>query len=90
MNMLRWGVWRVKPHPYISEIVIAACMHNGFSVVRVGKDAAVLERDEKHESLAYGVDWMKGEHARIGSIVSSCSFYDRLLRVWKPQCLAKS
>lgn len=85
------GVWRIKPHPFISDIVIAACMHNGFSVVSVGgEEAVVLERYEKHGSLAYGVDWMKGENARNGSIVSSCSFYDRLLRVWQPQCLAKS
>ncbi|KAJ4782557.1 Transducin/WD40 repeat-like superfamily protein [Rhynchospora pubera] len=87
------GVWRIKPHPYISDIVIAACMHNGFSVVKVGgerEEVLVLERYEKHGSLAYGVDWMKGENARNDSIVASCSFYDRLLRVWKPQCLGKS
>lgn len=84
------GVWRIKHHPFIPGIILAACMHNGFSVVRVGDEtAAVVESYAKHESLAYGADWQKAERmeGKRDSLVATCSFYDRLLRIWKPECL---
>ncbi|RYR00702.1 hypothetical protein Ahy_B07g088833 [Arachis hypogaea] len=82
------GVWRVKHHPYIPNLVLAACMHNGFAIVFV-KGNEVLETYKKHDSLAYGVDWQKGEAnhrvERTKPIVATCSFYDKLVRVWKPE-----
>ncbi|KAJ3692529.1 hypothetical protein LUZ60_012879 [Juncus effusus] len=86
------GVWRVKPHPCFEDLVLAACMHNGFAILRInGENVDVLERYEKHESLAYGADWKKGDidgsNNGNGSVVATCSFYDRLLRVWQPECL---
>jgi len=77
------GVWRVKHHPFIPGLVLAACMHNGFAIVAI-KDgnAQVLESYNKHDSLAYGADWQKGE-ANHKPLVATCSFYDKHLRVWR-------
>lgn len=82
------GVWRIKHHPYVPGTVLAACMHNGFSIVKIdGEKAEVIETYNKHESLAYGVDWQRGESFREGKrcVVATCSFYDRLLRIWRPE-----
>ena len=38
------GVWRLKYHPNIPDIVLAACMHNGFAIVKAGAgDATIME-----------------------------------------------
>lgn len=84
------GVWRIKPHPILPGIVLAACMHNGFAVVKIeGDNTEVIETYSKHDSLAYGADWQKCESNQEGknksSVVATCSFYDRLLRIWMPQ-----
>lgn len=87
------GVWRIKYHPYLSNLVLAACMHNGFAVVRIEEmDAIILETYSKHESLAYGADWQRGgvcleDKSNRGSLVATCSFYDRLLRLWNPESI---
>ncbi|CAI9099216.1 OLC1v1036001C1 [Oldenlandia corymbosa var. corymbosa] len=86
------GVWRIKHHPSIPGVVLTACMHNGFAVMKTkGGEPEVIERYEKHGSLAYGADWHRGKftgEGKIGNraVVATCSFYDRLLRVWMPQC----
>lgn len=84
------GVWRIKHHPFEPGLVLAACMHNGFAIVKVkGAEAEVIERYCKHESLAYGADWHREEPVHGGerknSLVATCSFYDRLLRIWRPE-----
>uniref|UniRef100_A0A5B7BX14 methylated diphthine methylhydrolase n=1 Tax=Davidia involucrata TaxID=16924 RepID=A0A5B7BX14_DAVIN len=84
------GVWRIKHHPFVPGLVLAACMHNGFAVVKIkGDGAEVIETYSKHGSLAYGADWQKGELCQEGkrksAAVATCSFYDRLLRVWMPE-----
>ncbi|XP_052174691.1 uncharacterized protein LOC127789760 [Diospyros lotus] len=83
------GVWRIKPHPSVPALVLAACMHNGFAVVKIeGEKANVTEIFSKHDSLAYGADWQRGEFCKEGkrsSIIATCSFYDRLLRIWMPE-----
>ncbi|KAK7265010.1 hypothetical protein RJT34_32626 [Clitoria ternatea] len=83
------GVWRVKHHPFIPGLVLAACMHNGFAIVGIkGDKAQVLETYKQHDSLAYGADWQKGEANHTGGktkpLVATCSFYDKLIRVWRP------
>ncbi|KAF4382469.1 hypothetical protein G4B88_011421 [Cannabis sativa] len=84
------GVWRIKHHPFVPGLVLAACMHNGFAIVNIkGGEFEVIERYSKHESLAYGADWHReepihGEESK-NSLVATCSFYDRLLRIWRPQ-----
>ncbi|KAK6126992.1 hypothetical protein DH2020_039258 [Rehmannia glutinosa] len=84
------GVWRIKHHPSIQGLVLTACMHNGFAIVEFeGDQADVVETYEKHGSLAYGADWQRGDvivgGRRKSSAIATCSFYDRLLRVWKPE-----
>ncbi|KAL3702222.1 hypothetical protein R1sor_020244 [Riccia sorocarpa] len=56
------GVWRLKWHHRDSGLLLAACMHNGFAVARVGgAEIEVLERYEEHKSLAYGGSWYRGD-----------------------------
>ncbi|MQL90280.1 hypothetical protein Taro_022870 [Colocasia esculenta] len=87
------GVWRIKHHPDVSGVVLAACMHNGFAVVKIMEEGiTVVEDYKKHESLAYGADWKRGDlfkkdGAKRGSLVATCSFYDKLLRIWLPESL---
>lgn len=81
------GVWRIKNHPHINGLVLAACMHNGFSIVKINNgNLKVIETYNKHGSLAYGADWQRKrpdqEGKKEGNVVATCSFYDRLLRVW--------
>lgn len=83
------GVWRIKHHPTVPDLVLTACMHNGFAIVKTKNGTAEsIEAYDKHGSLAYGADWQRGEvrvHGkRQNSVVATCSFYDRLLRLWIP------
>ncbi|XP_034896799.1 uncharacterized protein [Populus alba] len=84
------GVWRVKHHPYVPGVVLAACMHNGFAVVKIDEEKGeVMETYTKHGSLAYGADWQRGTLShkvkQNSSVVATCSFYDRLLQIWIPE-----
>ncbi|GMP33785.1 hypothetical protein CsSME_00006950 [Camellia sinensis var. sinensis] len=84
------GVWRIKHHPSLPDLVLAACMHNGFAIVKIeGEKAEVIETYCKHESLAYGADWQRGEICQEGKrksgVVATCSFYDQLVRIWMPK-----
>ncbi|KAB2633340.1 diphthamide biosynthesis protein 7-like protein [Pyrus ussuriensis x Pyrus communis] len=84
------GVWRIKFHPFVAGLVLTACMHNGFSIVNINEDKTeVIETYSKHESLAYGADWHRDksfhEGKRNSTLVATCSFYDRLLRLWMPE-----
>lgn len=93
------GAWRVKWHPSPSRKndLLVACMYDGFKVVRFGgiSDAGdfntasvgaweVIKRFDKHESLAYGVDWSFAEPKADGdTLVASCSFYDHTMHLWR-------
>lgn len=86
------GVWRLKYHPLIGGLVLAACMHGGFAIVKIdGESINILETYNKHDSLAYGADWQRGDCMedgdKSGLLVATCSFYDRLLKIWKPDRL---
>ena len=79
------GVWRLAWHPVDSAVLLAACMQQGFAIVR---DGGVFLRygdgaaSGEHGSLGYGVAWCSlpdGRHAAV-----SCSFYDRSVHVWDP------
>ncbi|KAI0511635.1 hypothetical protein KFK09_012265 [Dendrobium nobile] len=83
------GVWRLKYHPLIGGLALAACMHNGFAIVKIdGENINILETYTKHDSLAYGADWQRAacvdDGNKSGLLVATCSFYDRLLRIWRP------
>ncbi|XP_051115052.1 uncharacterized protein LOC127240417 [Andrographis paniculata] len=79
------GIWRIKHHPSRTGRALAACMHNGFAIVRFESDKIeVVETYNKHGSLAYGADWQRGTSPNL-PVIATCSFYDRLLRVWTPK-----
>ncbi|XP_015581537.1 diphthine methyltransferase homolog isoform X2 [Ricinus communis] len=84
------GVWRLKFHPYVPGLVLAACMHNGFAIVKIKEEKGeVIETYSKHGSLAYGADWQRKEFSQEdkqkSTLVATCSFYDRLLKIWMPE-----
>jgi diphthine methyl ester acylhydrolase len=78
------GVWRVKwhPSPYRKKVLLTACMHEGFKVLRTGtcdgeRDSngvasddddvgKITKRFDEHTSLAYGVDWIFDPHCKDG------------------------
>lgn len=85
------GTWRVKWHPTQPHLLAAACMHAGFVVLRADPTLGSLQVQEHYahqRSLGYGVDWSRA-HLPAGGLVASCSFYDRLLHLWTPACLAR-
>jgi len=89
------GVWRLKWHPLDKRLVLAACMHHGFVVVRVeGDNMEVVEEYKGHESLAYGADWYQGtwkrEKSEFRSLAATCSFYDKALHVWEPSVVTSN
>lgn len=58
------GVWKVKCHPKVDNLLLTACMHNGFSIVAMkeaGTRLEILQDYKEHSSLAYGADWFKGQ-----------------------------
>jgi diphthamide biosynthesis protein 7 len=76
-------VWRIKPHPIVPGLVLAACIHNGFAVVKIeGDKAEVIETYSKHGSLAYGADWLRGESFQDGknksTLVATCKMIYRI------------
>ncbi|KAL3746180.1 hypothetical protein ACJRO7_015173 [Eucalyptus globulus] len=72
------GVWNIKQHPHVPSLVLAACMHNGFSLVDLrGEEIKIVETYNRHSSLAYG--------KRENMLIATCSFYDRLVQIWTPQ-----
>lgn len=88
------GAWRVKwhPDPTRQHHVLVACMHDGFKVIDfkdVGQSATpntlacISSRFDRHESLAYGVDWSFAPPTKEGTLIASCSFYDQSLYLWR-------
>lgn len=92
-SSLGGGIWRIKWHPEIDNRLLVAAMHGGCRVVDLkgdehGPDFHVTMEFTKHESMAYGADWIlangdeedddDGFEAAI-----SCSFYDRAIYLWR-------
>jgi len=79
------GVWRLKWKPVDGDLIVAACMHNGFAVLdaTAADSPKVCVTYQNHKSLAYGVDWCYSSFAdRECQILASCSFYDHKLCLW--------
>ena len=80
-------MWRLKWHPSDPALMLAACMHAGFAVLRADGAAAscqVVEEYPHQKTLAYGADWCREVGPDGASTAATCSFYDRLLHVWRP------
>uniref|UniRef100_A0AAV1UK99 methylated diphthine methylhydrolase n=1 Tax=Peronospora matthiolae TaxID=2874970 RepID=A0AAV1UK99_9STRA len=84
------GVWRLKWHPAEShkELLLAACMHNGFHVLELVADKSslrIVASYDRHDSLAYGVDWWQHPATLPANapIIGSASFYDHTFHVWR-------
>ena len=78
------GVWRLKWHPCAehSRLLLAACMHNGFHVVRhTDPTIEVVGSYYEHDSLAYGADWCHSPAEPF--LIGSCSFYDCAQHIWR-------
>lgn len=77
------GIWRLKWEPHGKDLLLAACMHNGYHIVDTSaSDLRTVASFTEHESLAYGVDWWSGA-CNAKHIVASASFYDHLLCLWE-------
>ena len=73
------GVWRVKYHSLNKDLLLTACMHDGFKIVNL-KDGEIIStfNTKVKDSLAYGVDWNLNNFNYIGA----CSFYDKKFYYW--------
>ncbi|OWY97310.1 hypothetical protein PHMEG_00032197 [Phytophthora megakarya] len=82
------GVWRLKWHPAENrkEVLLAACMHNGFQVLELAGESNLRKAVsyDRHDSLAYGVDWWLHPTALQAKapVIGSASFYDHVFHVW--------
>ena len=91
---LKW-----HPHPDRGDLLLAACMHAGVCVLDVassarsptvgasagGEATGLAAKFTRHASMAYGADWCRltpSLNSRT-PLVASCSFYDRLLCLWR-------
>ena len=74
------GIWRLKWHPTRPELLLSACMYNGFHVVSVESQDVMIKVDSymKHESIAYGADWSFGLDR---DLIGTCSFYDHVFHL---------
>lgn len=57
-------MWRLKWHPADRHLILAACMYNGFAVVRTSEQYSqvdIIEEYKGHSSIAYGADWYWGD-----------------------------
>lgn len=73
------GVWRLAWHPSLPDVLLAACMQNGFAVLR---GSTIIRRyghgakAGEHGSLGYGVAWHRNRSS--GDVAAAtASFYDR-------------
>lgn len=83
------GVWRAKWHPTDPQLLLAACMYNGFAVLQVdpaaGDPSILVTYEHGPGSLSYGADWCRAAAAvggGLGTLAATCSFYDRMLHLW--------
>lgn len=91
------GVWRLKWHPTDPQLMLGACMHGGFAVLRANSESGsgergidVAERYPHQVTLAYGAGWCAEVGEDGTSVAATASFYDRLFHVWSPGMAAQA
>ena len=87
------GVWRIRWHPSHNGRMLVGAMHGGCRIVDAGdfENPQIVSKFTKHESMAYGADWLVGEEAEgsgnddgaASDYAASCSFYDRRVCLWR-------
>ena len=82
---VRGGVWRLKWSPKDENLLLAACMHNGVTILDCSTSQSSsptpIIKYSNHKSLAYGADWSHADFLDR-ALVATCSFYDHKLCVW--------
>lgn len=85
------GVWRIRFKPRCEDLILVACMYNGFYLL--DQNLQVLSKyTEEHQSICYGADWSylcSGSNSHgfshlsenNSALAATCSFYDRKLCV---------
>lgn len=79
------GVWRIKFHPARADLLLVACMYDGFKVVKVNDNSSidVHAQYKGHESIAYGAAWAHDENQSSNDVFGlTASFYDKSLQLW--------
>lgn len=78
LENLGGGVWRLCPGP--ESQILVCCMYDGARIVRSNGDSWQVTSKfvDGHESICYGGDWSNSGY------VTTCSFYDKVVQVWKP------
>lgn len=68
----------------VDEILTGKDASESWSFGLEEENCAVTTRFDKHESIAYGVDWSRQQIEALGSrsVIASCSFYDHLMHMW--------
>ncbi len=89
------GIWRIKWHPYLHNLILVGAMHGGCCVLELeglditeGSDVKYYTTKEftAHESMAYGADWLcykDPDRQKTMEAAASCSFYDKSVYLWK-------
>jgi WD40 repeat protein len=76
------GVWRLKWRPDGADVLLAACMHAGWTTLEFDDSARELRALERwfapHTSMAYGADWRAD-----ASLIGCCSFYDHCFTLYR-------
>jgi diphthamide biosynthesis protein 7 len=79
------GAWRLKWHPSDPDLLLAACMYDGFALARLdaaGGSLAAAGAYRGHGSIAYGASWWPLPRCPGTALAATASFYDRLLHLW--------
>lgn len=70
------GVWKIKPYPGNSDLLLCACMQHGFVIVDL-KSQTILCHYKEHGSLAYGCDWqMTDSINQLTELMDDCMTTD--------------